>query len=103
MSRGTFRSAVVLSAVLVTSLAISGCGKKLEGKYQDSTGTTSVEFKGNKAYLNDAGVTREVDYDTDGDKITLRLDPAPVMLVYNRSNDTLSLGSQKTVLHKVGS
>lgn len=52
----------------------SGCNSGPSGKYQDSSGALSVEFKGGgKATVTMMGMATDATYTVDGDKITVEV------------------------------
>lgn len=78
------------TAVCCWMLLICGCNK-MSGKYSDSSGMLVVEFKSSKAYVTTAGVTTEMDYDVDGDKVTLH-NPQGNLVLTKNSDGSLSGG-----------
>jgi hypothetical protein len=63
---------ILFAAVIAASIAITGCGNNLSGKYEAEGGMMSVEFKGSKAYLTALGTTTESEYEVNGDKVTFK-------------------------------
>lgn len=80
----------IATFVCLSLVLISGCNK-MSGKYSDSSGMLSVEFKSSKAYVTTAGTTQEVDYDVDGDKVTLK-NPQGNLVLTKNSDGSLTGG-----------
>ena len=72
-----------LSLLALALFTMTGCAPKLDGKYEDKQGIMSVEFKSGKAYVNTLGGETEVEYEVNGDKITLKNQAANVVLTRN--------------------
>jgi len=85
----------LLAVVLGLSL-VAGCGNKINGKYQDQTGMYVVVFNGGKADITIMGVTQEVNYDQDGDKIVLH-SPQGDFVLTRQSDGTLTGGPEGTL------
>jgi hypothetical protein len=62
-----------------------GCGGSLSGKYEAANGVLSVEFTSSKAHISTLVMTFEADYETQSDKVILKM-PAGNM-VLTRNND----------------
>jgi len=88
----------IATAVCLSLVLISGCNK-MSGKYQDDSGMMAVEFKSSKAYLTTAGMTTEMDYDVDGDKVTLH-NPQGNLVLTKNSDGSLSGGPMGETLKK---
>ena len=74
--------------VMLGCFTLAGCSK-MSGKYQDSTGVMSVEFKDGKAYLTTMGTTQEADFDVDGNNVTIK-GPTGNLVLTKNSDGTLS-------------
>jgi hypothetical protein len=59
----------------------------------------AVEFKSGKAYVSTMGVTTQVDYDVDGDKVTLH-SPNGNLVLTKESDGSLSGGPMGEKLTK---
>jgi len=65
-------------------LQISGCSPQMSGKYEDSMGVFTLEFKAGKAFLtNSFGGTIEEDYSFSGNQIIIRGPQGNLVLTQN--------------------
>ena len=103
MSTTRIREALLTSVLVGVSLAI-GCGSNPEGKYRDSTGSISVEFKDGKAYIAMGGYAVEGSYTIEGNKIIARGDfglmlPNPCVFTINK--DGTIIGPSTTFIPRL--
>jgi hypothetical protein len=88
MNSKWFRSALLIFALAVAGLA-TGCTKSPEGKYRDSSGGISAEFKDGKAYIALGAYRVNGTYTIQGDKIIATGDfglmiPNPCVFTLNK-------------------
>ncbi len=98
LSRFTLDRACRWAAVVLVGCVIVGCGDGLSGhKYTEKESKDGIEFKsGNKAYVTLMGMTREVKYRVDGDKIILDAGGSDGTLVVTRQKDGTITGLPMT-------
>lgn len=99
-----------LAVTLMGGLILSGCGNGLNGnKYETAgvaAGALTISFKSSaKADVTVMGTTREVDYEKNGDKVTLK-NPVPGTgsdnLVLTINKDGSLTGPEGVILQKKG-
>jgi hypothetical protein len=81
------RLAVLFVSVI---LALSACGKSdsLEGVYSNSNGQSTVEFRGDKAFVTMVGMASDgIPYEVKGDQITIHAGGIAGDLVLTRNSD----------------
>jgi hypothetical protein len=66
--RGKIFAVLTISFVC---LALSGCGKKLDGVYHAGNGPAVITLKGGKAIVDIGGEARTFDYKVEGNKLTI--------------------------------
>ncbi len=71
-----------LLAPLLGTLLLAACGGGVHGTYEGGFG--SIKFESGKAYATLMGITRELDYSTNGDKIVLKSSEGNLVLTRNK-------------------
>jgi hypothetical protein len=71
-----------LLAPLLATAWLAACGNGLSGTYQGAFG--SIKFESGKAYATLMGMTSQLDYSTDGDKIILKSPQGNLVLTRNK-------------------
>lgn len=65
--------AVTLASLLVATIALTGRGGGISGRYEESAGLGSLEFRGGKVYVTTVvGSTFVAPYEVDGSRIILK-------------------------------
>lgn len=60
-------------AVIGMALALTACGKSLDGKYKDQLGIQTYEFKSDgKVYMSTMGITQEAKYTVEDGKVKIQ-------------------------------
>jgi hypothetical protein len=71
-----------LLAPILATLLLAACGGGISGTYQGGFG--SIKFESGKAYATLMGVTSQLVYSTDGDKIILKSPKGNLVLTRNK-------------------
>lgn len=71
-----------LLAPLLATLLLAACGGGVSGTYEGGFG--SIKFESGKAYATLMGVTSQLDYSTEGDKIVLKSPQGNLVLTRNK-------------------
>lgn len=60
-------------AVVCMAVALTACGKSLNGKYKDQLGIQTYEFKSDgKVYMSTMGITQEAKYTLEDGKVKIQ-------------------------------
>jgi hypothetical protein len=71
MHRSTQRGIFAALTISFVCLALSGCGKKLDGVYHAANGPIVITLKSGKATVDIGGETKTLDYKVEGNKLTI--------------------------------
>lgn len=74
-----------LASMLLASLLLAACGGGMSGTYTESHGIISLTFHSDKVDVTSfTGVTKELGYKTDGDKVVLKSPEGNLVLTRNK-------------------
>jgi outer membrane lipopolysaccharide assembly protein LptE/RlpB len=90
-------------AAICMALALTACGKSLDGKYKDQLGIQTYEFKSDgKVYMSTMGITQEAKYSVEDGKVKI-IQPDGGNIIFDLKDDGTISGPLGMELKKEGS